>query len=178
MKVAICGAGESTRQEVEEKAFEIGRHLAEQGVLVLTGGCHGYPLKAAEGAVEGGGPVLAVSPAKDQQEHEQSYKFPLKPFTQIEYTGMGIPARNYALVTEADAVIIIGGQTGTLNEFTIAFHQRKPIGVLQGSGGMTSLLPQLAATCEKQGESKLIIYEHKPLDLVQKLLAKLEGKNS
>jgi predicted Rossmann-fold nucleotide-binding protein len=50
----------------------------------------------------------------------------------FEYTG-----RNLLLVRSSDAVVMVGGRIGTLNEMTIAIEERKPLGVLLGSGGMT-----------------------------------------
>ena len=41
-------------------------------------------------------------------------------------------------IGEAEVLLtMVGGRIGTLNELTIAIEERKPIGVLLGSGGMT-----------------------------------------
>lgn len=172
MKIAISGVGrdEKTDPEVVKKAKEIGKEIAKQGHIILTGGCHGYPKAAAQGAMEEKGKVIAYSPANDEEEHEERYDFPKDCFSQIKYTGLGIPERNFPLVKDADSLIIIGGQTGTLNEFTLAFHEAKPIGVLKGSGGITDLIPQIAEVCNKIGEKDLVVYSDKPKELVEKLM--------
>ena len=74
------------------------------------------------------------------------------------------------VVKEADAVIIISGQIGTLNEFTIAFYAKKPIGVLTGSGGITEIIPQIAEYCDTVGEKDKIVYEPAPKELVEKII--------
>ena len=74
------------------------------------------------------------------------------------------------VVKEADAVIMISGQIGTLNEFTIAFYAKKPIGVLTGSGGITEIVKQIAEYCDTVGEKDKIIYDPAPKELVEKLL--------
>ena len=95
-------------------------------------------------------------------------------FTKIEYTNLGIPERNFPLVKEADGIIIISGQTGSLNEFTIAFHYGKVIGILQDSGGITSMIKEIAEICDKRGEIKNIVYSEDPKELVASVLNKLK----
>jgi len=170
MKIAVCGSGTQVFQNIAEKAFIIGRLLARKNVLVLTGAGLGYPYYAAKGAFSDSGTVVGISPAESKEEHIAKYKFMTDAFTSIEYTSMGIPGRNYALIKEADAVIIIGGQIGTLNEFSIAFHENKPIAVLKESGGITSLIPNIAEICDTSKQNT-IIYEAEPEMLVEKIIA-------
>ncbi|MBW2980093.1 hypothetical protein KY360_01580 [Candidatus Woesearchaeota archaeon] len=172
MKVAVSGAGrdDGIVPKIAEKAKELGKELAKQGHVLLTGGCGGYPKAAAQGALEENGKVVAYSPAKDEDEHKERYGFPMGIFTEVKYTGAGIPERNIPLVKDANAVIMIGGQTGTLNEFTLAFHEGKAIGVLKGSGGVTDLIPKIADVCDKIGEKDLVVYSDKPKELVKKLM--------
>jgi len=172
MKIAISGSGrdKGIDPKIAEKAKELGRELAKQGHILLTGGCGGYPKAAAQGALEENGKVIAYSPAKDEEEHIERYGFTTEDFSQIKYTGLGIPERNVPLVKDANAIIIIGGQTGTLNEFTLAFHEAKPVGVLKGSGGITELIPKIAEVCDKIGEKDLVVLSDKPKELVEKLL--------
>ncbi|MFH0868401.1 MAG: hypothetical protein V1831_03735 [Candidatus Woesearchaeota archaeon] len=173
MKIAVCGSGSVIDKEIAKKAFEIGKEIAENNVLLLTGAGTGYPYEAVKGASSVNGRVFGVSPAKDKEEHVSKYSFPIDGFTKIEYTGLGIPGRNFPLVEEADAIIIISGQTGSLNEFTIAFHYNKVIGVLENSGGITLIIKQIAEICDKRGESKNIIYSSEPKELVALVLDKL-----
>ncbi|MBI3035041.1 LOG family protein [Candidatus Woesearchaeota archaeon] len=170
MKIAICGASLPPFDKIAlKKAYEIGKDIALNNHTLRFGGCWGYPYEAAKGAFESKGKVTAISPAKDREEHAAIYKFPTDNFTEISCTGLGIPGRNLPLVMGSDAVIIISGQIGTLNEFTIAFHQKKPIGVLEGSGGITSLIKEIAKICKKVGEEDRIVYEEEPKELVRKL---------
>ncbi|HLC65168.1 MAG TPA: hypothetical protein VJI46_03535 [Candidatus Nanoarchaeia archaeon] len=170
MKVAVIGAGRDCKEQILRKSLEIGKEIARRKWELLMGGCRGYPHEAAKGAFSGGGKVLAFSPAVDQDEHIKKYNFPLDSFTTICYTGLGIPRRNYPLVSEADAVIMIGGQIGSLNEFTIAFHLQKRIGVLAGSGGVVELIEEISRICDKKGESKNIVYSEDAKELVDKLI--------
>ena len=174
MKIAVCGSSNNSDKEIARKAFEIGKELAKNNVLVLTGAGNGYPYEAAKGAFSNNGKVFGVSPAKDEKEHVNNYSFPADTFTEIEYTGLGIPGRNFPLVKEADAIIIISGQIGSLNEFTIAFHYNKPIGILSNSGGITDILKEIAEICDKNGEKGNIVYSKEPKELVSMVLKKLK----
>ncbi len=173
MKIAVCGSSSITDKETAKKAFEIGKELAVNNILMLTGAGNGYPYEAVKGASSVDGKVFGVSPAKNKEEHVAKYSFPTEGFTEIEYTNLGVPGRNYPLVKEADGIIIISGQTGSLNEFTIAFHYNKIIGVLENSGGITPLLQNIAEICDKRGESKNIVYSSEPKELVTLVLDKL-----
>jgi len=175
MKISVCGASDSANNdEIKQKAFEIGRALADNSILVLTGATYGYPHAAARGAFSNNGTVMGISPAKDEKEHVEKYKFPTDNYTRIEFTGLGIPGRNFPLVEEADAVIIISGQIGTLNEFTIAFNAKKPIGILKGSGGITELIEKIAQICSKSNEKDKIVYSEEPKELVSLVIGKLK----
>ncbi len=174
MKIAVCGSSSITDKEIAKKAFEIGEEIAKNDILLLTGAGKGYPYETAKGAFSVDGKVFGVSPAKDEKDHIEKYSFPTQGFTEIEYTNLGVPGRNYPLVKEADAIIIISGQTGSLNEFTIAFHYNKVIGILENSRGITPLLPKIAEICDKRGESKNIVYSSEPKELVALVLDKLK----
>ena len=170
MKIAVCGASlEPFDREILKKSYEIGKEIAANNHILRFGGCWGYPYEAAKGAFEGKGKVVAISPAKNNEEHASKYKFPHDNFTEIEFTGLGIPERNVPLVKGSDAIIIISGQIGTLNEFTLAFYHKKPIGILEGSGGITSIAKEISRICNKVGEKDRIIYEREPKMLVEKL---------
>ncbi|MBI2650930.1 LOG family protein [Candidatus Woesearchaeota archaeon] len=174
MKIAVCGSSFAVDKDIAKKAFEIGKQLAKNNILLLTGAGNGYPYEAAKGAFSIGGKVLGISPAQNEEEHTKKYLFPKENFTEIEYTGLGIPARNFPLVKEADAIILISGQTGTLNEFTIAFHYKKVIGVLEESGGITSIIKKIAEICNKENEKENVVYSENPNELVRLVLEGLK----
>ena len=170
MQIAICGQSlPPFNNEILKKAYEIGREIAINKHALRFGGCWGYPYEAAKGAFESKGEVIAISPGKDKREHLEKYNFPVENITEFEFTGLGIPGRNLPLVMDSDAAIIISGQIGTLNEFTIAFHQKKLIGILKGSSGITNIIKEIAEICNKAGEKDNIVYEKEPKILLKKL---------
>lgn len=174
MKIAVCGSNNAVNEKISKKAFEIGKNLAKNDLLVLTGAGNGYPYEAAKGAFSNNGKVFGISPAKDEEEHIGKYSFPTNSFTKIEYTDLGIPGRNLPLIKEADAIIIVSGQIGSLNEFTIAFHDNKVIGILKNSGQITDIIEEIAEICNKRGEKDKVIYSSDPKELVSLVLQKLK----
>jgi len=174
MKIAICGSNDASDKEIVKKAFEIGKDIANNNSLLLTGAGNGYPYEAAKGAFSSDGKVFGVSPAKDDKEHVSKYNFPNDAFTEIEFTGLGIPGRNFPLVKEADAIIIISGQIGSLNEFSIAFYEGKVVGVLENSGGISDIINQIAEICDKRGEKDNVVYSSEPKELVSLVINKLK----
>ena len=173
MKIAVCGSSIITNKEAAKKAFEIGKEIAKNKFLLLTGAGKGYPYEAAKGAFSAKGEVFGVSPAANEEEHANKYSFPTDNFTKIKFTGLGIPGRNFPLVKEAAAIIIVSGQIGSLNEFTIAFHYNKPIGVLKGSGGIIDIIEKIAEICNKRDEKENVVYSSEPKELVQLIIGRL-----
>lgn len=170
MDFAICGTSlPPFDKTILKKSHKIGTAIASMKHALKTGGCWGYPYEAAKGAIENNGRVIAVSPAKNKEQHIDKYKFPTENFTEIIYTGLGIPGRNISLVNNSDAVIIISGQIGTLNEFTIAFQKKKIIGILKGSGGITGIIKDIAEICGKNEDMVNIVYEKEPKRLIDEI---------
>ena len=170
MKISICGASlPPFDKTVLKKSYEIGKEIALNNHVLRFGGCWGYPYESAKGAFENKGSVIAISPGRDKEEHLTKYKFPTENITGFQFTGLGIPGRNIPLVNGSDAAIIISGQIGTLNEFTLAFHQKKIVGVLEGSGGITKLIRGIAEICRKVGEEDKVVYGKEPSEIIRKL---------
>lgn len=174
MKIAVCGSNSVTSKEIAKKAFEIGKEIAKNNVLLLTGAGNGYPYEAAKGAFSSNGKVFGVSPANNEEDHINKYSFPTENFTKVEFTNLGIPGRNFPLVKEADTIILISGQSGSLNEFTIAFHYNKPIGILKDSGGITYIIEDIVDICNKTNEKENVVYSSDPKELVRLVIDKLQ----
>lgn len=170
MKIAVCGSGQILDKKVAEKAKAIGKEIALLGHTLITGACHGYPNEAAKEAFADKGKVIGYSPAKNKKEHIEKYKFPAENFSEIIFTGKGIPDRNLDIIRKSDAVIFIGGKVGTLNEFTIAMHERKKIGVLLETGGISGMLRDIAEIINKNGEKENIVYEKDEKKLIRNIL--------
>jgi uncharacterized protein (TIGR00725 family) len=169
-KICVSGAAETGHCEegTLEKAKELGREIIRQGGVLVTGATSGVPYWAAIGAKEEGGISIGLSPAASEKAHVKSYKLPTDYFDLIVYTGFEYAGRNLLLTRSSDAVIIVCGRMGTLNEFTIAYEDHKPIGILEGTGGMADMIKEIVDKSHRTDTK--IIYGSDPKILVEKLI--------
>lgn len=170
IKICVSGAAETKHcgQDALEKAEELGREIARQGAVLVTGATTGFPLWATKGAKNENGFSIGLSPASTEKEHVEKYHLPLEYLDLIIYTGAGYSGRNLQLTRSSDAVIVGCGRMGTINEFTIAFEDDKPIGILQGSWQTDELIEEIVKEAHR-GPGK-IIYESDPKKLVRKVI--------
>jgi len=175
-KICLSGAAETNfpAPELLEKSEEIGRLVAQKGMILVTGATTGAPYWAAKGAKEAGGIVIGVSPAYSKAQHIKTYHLPLDYHDLIIYTGFGYSGRNLLLIRSSDAVITVGGRIGTLNEFTDAFEDQKPQGVLLGTGGTTDMIPEILEKAHR-GPGK-IVFERDPEKLVSEVVRLIQAE--
>lgn len=168
-KICISGAAETGHcsKDALEKAKELGRQVVFQGAILTTGATTGFPYWAAIGAKEAGGISIGLSPAATEKEHIETYELPVDYMDMIVYTGFGYPGRNLMLTRASDAVLVGCGRMGTLNEFTIAFEDKKPIGVLTGTGGMADMIQEIIERAHRPGN---VIYDSDPKKLVERII--------
>jgi uncharacterized protein (TIGR00725 family) len=145
IKICASGAAETGHCGIDalEKAKELGREIARQGAVLVTGATTGFPLWVAMGAKEAGGISIGFSPAASEKEHVEVYKLPLDYMDLIIYTGFGYPGRDLLLTRCVDAVICGCGRVGTIHEFAIAFEDGKPIGIFEGPWEMGDQLKEI-----------------------------------
>ena len=77
--------------------------------------------------------------------------------------------RELVNIHSSDIVVVVGGRSGTLGEFAIAYEEGKLIGVLTGTGGITEVLPALETTLFKATGAE-VLYDDDPATLVDRLL--------
>jgi uncharacterized protein (TIGR00725 family) len=176
LKYKICISGSAETEYCPpgtiEKAIEIGRLIAERGIVLVTGATTGIPYWSAKGAKEAGGMVIGLSPAASKAAHVKSYRLPIDYHDLIIYTGFDYSGRNLLLTRSADAVITIYGRVGTLNEFTIAFEDKKPQGIMTETGGMSDELHDLLQKAHR-GMGKTV-FEPDPKTLLDKVMELVE----
>lgn len=170
LKIGVSGSAvDHHTNDATKKAELIGYYLAKRGVVVVTGDTSGMPYFAAKGAKRGKGFTVGISPAATYREHIHKYHLPHRNCDFVMYTGFGYSGRNLLFIRSTDAVIFISGRIGTLNEFTIAFEDHKPIGILTDSGGISNELDHIL-TISQRGRANIIM-ESDPKVLVDKLIA-------
>ncbi len=169
-KIGVLGsAGGELSSEVREKARQLGREIAKHDCILVTGACPGLPHEAVLGAKEYGALVVGISPALALSEHIERYHSPYEPYDVLVYTGSGLMGREIEIVRTCDLVILVGGRTGTLGEFAIAYDEGKLIGALQGTGGVADNLDKILAITRKSTGAQ-VVCESDPALLVETLL--------
>ncbi len=177
-KISVSGSAETGHcaADVHEKAEAIGREVARRGLVLVTGATTGAPFWAAKGAKAEGGMVFGLSPAASKAAHVKTYHLPTDYHDLIIYTGFEYSGRNLLLVRSSDAAVIICGRIGTMNEFTIAFEDQKPIGVLEGTGGTADMLRGFIESSHR-GPGK-VVFSKNPATLIDKLLDLIESEEA
>ena len=170
IKICVSGAADTGYCGLDafEKAKEIGREIARQGAIITTGATTGFPLYAAMGAKDEGGFSIGLSPASTEREHVETYKLPLDYMDVVIYTGFGYAGRDLLLVRSSDAIVVGCGRIGTLNEFSIAFEDRRPLGILEGSWDTDELLRHFIASAHRPND--MLVYDSDPKALVERLI--------
>jgi uncharacterized protein (TIGR00725 family) len=178
LRYSICVSGAAAGDTVvgaHDLAIELGKSIARAGHILTSGATVGLPYFAAYGAKQEGGTSIGFSPASSLREHLRKYRLPHDVFDFINFTGMNYVGRDLYLVQSSDAVITVGGRFGSLHEFTSALEAHKPCGVLLGSGGTADLIPELMKSLQAP-EDDLVIYDHDPKKLIERMIALLDKK--
>ena len=176
----ICVSAAAKGKSVEEGhqlAEDAGRVLAKAGHALMTGATLGLPNIAAESYKKHNGHMsLGISPASSKIEHVMKYRLPTEAYDVILYTGLNYVGRDALLITSCDAVISIGGRMGTLHEFTIAMEADKPVGFIQGAGGISSEIMDIMHAAGRRSDED-VVFGDTAEEVLEKLLKLLNKRN-
>jgi len=170
IKLCVSGAAETGHcgPNALEKAKELGREIIKQGGILVTGATTGFPLWSAMGASEENGISVGLSPASTEAEHTEVYRLPLDYLDLIIYTGFGYSGRNLLLTRSSDAVFVGCGRIGTVNEFTVAYEDDKPIGVLEGEWETDEVFKNIMEKGKRPNHK--VVFDSDPKRLVEKVI--------
>ena len=136
-RIAVIGGSRAGRQALDA-ALAVGRLVARAGAVVVCGGLGGVMEAASRGAREEGGLVIGILPGAAAADANPWVDVPIA-------TGLGY-TRNSLVVMNADAVIAVDGEYGTLSEIAYGLiHGRKVVGL--GTWEVKGIVP--AATPEE-----------------------------
>ena len=175
IKIFVSGAAELSPccPDIKKISENLGKEIAKQGCVLITGATTGAPYYTAKGYNKAGGIMsIGFSPAGSPREHMRKYRLPLDQFDLMIYTGFDYSGRNLIATKSADGVVVVCGRIGTLNEFTTAFESKTPIGILQGTGGTVDMLGEIL---KKSGRSFSKIVQSRDIkELISKLIRLIE----
>ncbi len=171
LKIGVMGSASGPQienQEVRDRARELGREVGRRGYILINGACPGLPHDALLGAEEEEALTIGISPAFSEEEHVKDYKSPMG-HDVIIYTGMGFMERDIINIRSSDAVVIVGGGIGTLNEFTIAYEEGRPIGILTNTGGISNSITHIVEDLCQRKIAPNMVFDDDPKQLMDKL---------
>ncbi len=175
IKIGISGAAETGHCGLNalDRAKDLGKEVIKQGGIVITGATTGFPLWAAMGAKEERGISIGLSPAMSERDHVENWHLPVDYMDLIIYTGFGFPGRDLLFTRSCDAIIIGCGRIGTIHEFTIAFEDGKPLGVLQGPWTMADQIKDMIEKSNRPGDH--VTFDEDPKRLIEKVIKMVEA---
>ena len=180
--VAVIGSADAP-QILEKAAYDAGRQVIRAGFTLICGGLSGVMEAACRGAWEeiraGGAPgpldspfagypagrIIGVLPGTDKES--------ANPYVEIAIpTGIGY-ARNTIIACACDALLAVGGGSGTLSEISMAWQYGKPIVVLEGLPGLSAVL---AGKALDDRRSDVILGARDPKEAVAMIRSALEER--
>jgi uncharacterized protein (TIGR00725 family) len=177
--IGVMGsAGGLLDEEAASKLETLGRAIAEHDCILITGGCPGLPYAAVQGAKEACGMVVGISSGLSLEEYVQKYHSPTEGFDVLIYTGSGLMGREIENIHSSDIVVIVGGRSGTLGEFAIAYDEGRLIGVLTGSGGIADAIADLVPLLNQKPTGAVVLYDDDPGRLIEHLVAYFRAEHS
>jgi uncharacterized protein (TIGR00725 family) len=170
IKICVSGAAETAHCGINafDTAKFVGREVARQGAILVTGATTGFPMWSAIGAKEAGGTSIGFSPAGSEREHVDVFNLPVDFMDIIVYTGFGYPGRDLILTRSSDAVIFGCGRIGTIHEFTIAFEDEKPVGILRSEWATDEVIQSILDNAHR-GQAN-VVFDTDPKAMVERLI--------
>ena len=140
IRLGIIGQSERPWDPLPENvwqiAYRVGYLAAKKKWIVFSGGRDGVMEAASKGAKDSGGVTVGIMPSLDKNEANKYIDIPIT-------TGCGIGMRSELMIQTVDCVIMIGGKNGTLKELSAAYLNKKPIVILNGSGGFAEKIKRI-----------------------------------
>jgi uncharacterized protein (TIGR00725 family) len=127
--VSVIGGARVRDEAVLRLAEELGLGIRRAGWHLASGGMTGVMEAAARGFQAEPGPGIAVGILPTSRHDEGN------PFLDLALpTGLGF-TRNSLVVQAGDAVVVVGGESGTLSEVALAWQLGRPVAALVPAGG-------------------------------------------
>ena len=153
----------SSRPRESERGYEaacrrVGARLPVAGLRLATGACGGFPDWLAGAFHAQGGYVRGYSPGADLAEHVGRFSSPTQGYSELRFGFGGLLERQIGMLRDADFVVALGGNVGTLSELCMAVKLERPLLLVRDLPGAAARFPALLA--------ELAIYPNAPPPLL------------
>lgn len=154
--IGVMGGG-SVSGQVAGMAEELGRLIAEAGLVILTGGRPAGVMDAASrGAKSAGGLVVGVLPGADPDDSTEHLDIAIA-------TNLA-DGRNLVNILSSDVVVACPGAAGTMSEVALAVKNRRPLVLLGWDPG------QVVSGAERDGRVARAATPQEAMEKVQAFL--------
>jgi uncharacterized protein (TIGR00725 family) len=114
------GPGENATPEENDMAYDLGKAIASEGWITLTGGrSFGVMDASLKGATEVGGLTIGILPGDSDKNSSENAQIKI-------ITSMG-SGRNYISVLSSHVIVVLGMAAGTASEVALALKSRKKV---------------------------------------------------
>jgi len=135
IRIGVIG-GSRPQKKFLHSAFEIGKLVAGRGAILVCGGLGGVMEEAARGAKQAGGLTIGILPGNNPGDANPYIDIPIA-------TGLGY-TRNSLVAMNADVLIAVDGEFGTLSEIAYGrIYGKKVIGL--GTWDIEGVVPAASA---------------------------------
>jgi uncharacterized protein (TIGR00725 family) len=118
--IGVMGPGEGATPDQNVMAFDLGKAIAQNGWITLTGGrSFGVMDAALKGACEANGLTIGILPMETTKGASENAQIRI-------VTGMN-SGRNYLSVLSSDVVVVLGMAPGTASEVALAIKSNKKV---------------------------------------------------
>ena len=134
--IGVMGPGDGATETEVKYATELGKRIAGEDWVLLTGGRNvGVMEAASKSAQQSGGLTIGVLPTENREQMSEYVNIPI-------CTGMG-SARNNINVLSSDVIVACGSGAGTASEIMLALKAGKPLVLLHPSEALLAFIDEL-----------------------------------
>ncbi len=116
--VSVVG-GHECNDETAKLAEDVGRVIAKEECVLVSGGLTGVMEASCKGAKKEGGLTIGILPGRDKDDAND--------FVDVAITTGMWYARNVIIAAGSDIVVAFPGEYGTLSEIGFALSQKKKV---------------------------------------------------
>jgi hypothetical protein len=132
MRIGVIGYSGDIKSDkilrLKDISYELGKEIARRGHSLISGGRDGIMHYVSKGCAENGGLSVGVLPYENTNEGNEFLTLPIT-------TGLSMDMRSNIMINSSDAVIMLGGEIGTLYELILAYIHKKIVAIISSTGG-------------------------------------------
>ncbi len=153
-QIAIAGYSgniDNVHKRSIERFVELLKNMCSKNIVLLLGGYWGVMKIVVDKAIELGIPVVLFLPIEEEDVRVPENVIAIK-------SGLSYRLRSVVMVRSADAVVVLGGASGTIQEAVTAYTEGKPVFVLK-TGLDSDKLQYLSPYIDNRLLSRINIFE-------------------